>query len=375
MASGCGGVDSDVGKGITCIMERTIEQTLAASGGVSSIIAMLETASSPDDLYQLLSLLRLALRGSMECLHQMDLLGGYAIVGRVLQRKSHMITRQTIRELLRITGLGQVPNLAIVANPQAAAHLVADFRLWMGVHGDVMCDAYSGLMVFLRHNVRRSLNAKQFHRVGLGALLQLQLCQPDISEEGISVVMSLLEEYLIQSPTREDLGMAAALALAASHDLASLSSSSSPPPSSSSSSTTNPVTNASTTSSRLDSSAGLEGEGGAVGGREGGGGGGGGGAKATGGGERDAQLNPTHPGLILRSLLSLFASVAGGMDAAHLDVMRTELHAGWFAAILAGSSNDALCLERVLSILSVLMPGNSDYQSKLRSQVWMPQHH
>lgn len=182
-SSGRGAGRKAVGEGVVCIKTRTLAHSLAASGGVSCLLAMLEAARGSRELLQLLCTLRHVLWADMRCLYQMDVLGGYAIVGRIMQAKAAMITREVIREVLRLTGLGCVPNLAIVANPQviahhvhpseswlnacggrsgivsamhvfltmaypqAAAHLVADFRLWKDARGDMMCDAYSGLQV------------------------------------------------------------------------------------------------------------------------------------------------------------------------------------------------------------------------------------
>jgi hypothetical protein len=244
-------------------------------------------------------------------------------------------------------GLGRMPNLAIIANPDACKHLLADFRVWRSAPRTLMCETYASMQVFLRHNVRRATNIDQMQRSSMAQFIALHLCQPHLDEDGVKHLTDALESFLSEGLRPMDLQEIADLAVVTCHALY-MGGSFSPVSSSGPASGGVNVSNARSGTTAENKSEYVS-------------------QQEYVPPPEGVELTPAQPLFLLRSLLHVIRHVirAGGSTAQ--DMARAVFDPSWFCVILRSRQDDVEALEIVLHILTLLAPGSSEYTSKLRA--------
>ena len=194
---------------------RTICDSIRSVGGMSAVLYMLEKSESSSDLLNLLRLLRNLLWGNIHNLCQMSRIKGYEILGRILQVKSKYIDSKNVLEMSKIMGMGTIPTLSIVANAEACKHLLVDFRIWRKADPNLVSEAFHGLCLFLKRNIRRKFNAKKFKEINLVPFLCLHLCQQHLIVDCVDSIIELLAAIVTMEMRQFDLQEIANLILLA----------------------------------------------------------------------------------------------------------------------------------------------------------------
>jgi hypothetical protein len=194
---------------------QSIGDAIRSCGGMPAILAMLEKSESSSDLLNLLRLMRNLLWGNVYNLCQMARIKGYEVLGRILQSKAWLIDSKNVLELMKIVGMGTIPTLSIVANADACRHLLVDFRIWRTADPSLVPEAFHGLSLFIKRNIRREFNTKKFKDINLVPFLCLHLCQQHLSERGVDSVIELLSAYVTMEIRQSDLQEVANLILSA----------------------------------------------------------------------------------------------------------------------------------------------------------------